>query len=718
MTYFSWPEKLSQQQIEGTQMKTCPLIWLLILTVTPLLQAATTTDTLYSYHDLQTYLGTADTVYLSHERYYGHFVPDTCTTSNHGTTISTFSGCWRRVHRNFSPRFWALGGPAIDNLIGNIVVQEVDAINCAAIAAFQAGGDTVEIEQMYVIDRSVYLLSGNTYLGIGDSSGFVRSNPPVTILTDTARVGDNLLKVEDNRAFRSRQKINIVNGLGFNSLAGHISYTVSINQSLGGDTIMWLSGRKVQRPMLPGDSLSLFFPMMTLRYLDLEKVHLKNLVFDGNHDHYRLNYDWRVNGAIRFNNDVDNLVESCRFYRMPNENMIFCGARVIDCSGQNLNGSAFHLSCGDTYREIELLYNEFSNTNRIDNELMQHSEAAITFSSKVKGLHLAYNRFENLNSWGIGWIKNDDLYNTITDNLIAAPEATAMFIDNYEYRDSNIIYNNKNPYLANKDSIDCWQRQPTFLQELPCRGASDAQHPLQIGDTIRLVLDSLEWLRSNENFVKALRAYYDDAHFRLVQISITHQALASAHQWHSFTDIPQEGQLVFDNGHRDGLLARGNWGYAACSEPGNCRNLEMVFVVEQLPWTTGEVDCPLKALQVIYDGEIGTWENLPTCTNRIHDFDPNLLGQPILSGGLSTATPSPTASSWQVFPNPTREKIYLTAHRGWSGQYQIYSLMGEVLLQGPLSPRAEVSVAALTPGTYWLQVIEKGQSHWRRFTKI
>jgi hypothetical protein len=116
--------------------------------------------------------------------------------------------------------------------------------------------------------------------------------PPYAVLTDTARLDDDKILVNSNAGFRTFHKINIAEGQAFDSLAGHVAYTASISYAFGGDSTIFLSGRNIQREMLPGDSVSLFFPMMTPRYTDLDSVYLLNLVFDGNRDAYHLNYDW------------------------------------------------------------------------------------------------------------------------------------------------------------------------------------------------------------------------------------------------------------------------------------------------------------------------------------------------------------------------------------------------------------------------------------------
>ena len=97
----------------------------------PGLKGQSSPDTVANYLQLKIYSGKKDTVYIAHERYHGSFVKDTCRTENFGTKILTASGCWQRIHQNFSPRFWAIGGRSPDRIVGS-VNREIDAVNSAA----------------------------------------------------------------------------------------------------------------------------------------------------------------------------------------------------------------------------------------------------------------------------------------------------------------------------------------------------------------------------------------------------------------------------------------------------------------------------------------------------------------------------------------------------------------------------------------------------------
>ena len=589
------------------------------------------TDTVPDYWGIRLYAGNADTIYVDHERYYGTFVKDTCTNEDHGTTISNFSNCWKRIFQNYSPRFWEIGGQSPHNSIGT-VMEEVDAINSAAFAAWYAGGDTIEIDSLYDIDRQIYLLNNNTYLGTTDSAGFRRIDPPKTVLTDTAHFGDNKLLVESNAGFRTYQKINIANGQGYDSIAKHVSYTASVSHQFGGDSIIFLSGRKIQKQMLPGDTVSLFFPMMKgISIATADSILLKNLVFDGNRKNYSLSFDWRVNSTMLFPTNTGSLIENCRFYNIPAENVVLCGTDMIDCSGRDFNGSAIHFSCSPNDNYTNILYNNFKNLNAVGDAQMEHSEAGFTFSAKVRKFRMAYNRVSNIQESGIGLFGNDDTSNVITDNLLESVKATIGYIPFYKYDSTNTIYNNKNLNYTDTSTSNCMIQSLNLRDSLPCKASSSIGEPLKLGDTITIVMDSLLLRNSNENFVKRIAPIYEDDFFTLIHIQLNTPGISQFHSWNF--DIIQKS-LDFDNGHKNGLLGEGNWGYEPCGQVGGCNDLRFQFRVDQLPDFTEEVGCPLQGISIKYDGELNTWDQPLLCMNEPIQIDTSLLGTPVLKGSI------------------------------------------------------------------------------------
>ncbi len=683
----------------------------------PILNAQSNIDTVADYAALKFHANLADTVFVDHPRYYGLFYRDTSLqTENFGTTIQTISGFRRRIHRNYSPRFWAIGGRATDPLIRN-VDREVDAINSAAIAAYEAGGDTVLIDSIYPIDRSVYLLDGNTYLGTSDSAGFRRIAPPRTVLRDTAQVGDRQILVENNDGFRTYQEINIAAGFAFDSLAGFVSYRASVAPNLGGDSIIWLSGRPIQRMMYPGDTVSLFFAMMDIRFQDIDSIHLENLVFDGNQAKYQLSADWRVNTTIKLPTTALAVIDNCRFYRIPNENMILCGAQVRNCSGRDLNGSATHISCQNNEQFTTLQYNDYLFTNVLGNALMQHSEAAITFSANVHGLHVSYNTFRQVNEYGLGIFKPDDANNLVTDNLFDTDQEITLLQFAYPYAETNTIYNNKQPSRS-KTSIDsCWRQPPILRSARACADLSSYTNPLRLGDTIELVFDSIYLRNTNENFVKYIRPLYDTTYFRIVDMEMSTFPLATAHQFSYQADNVSGTGLVFDNGHRRGTLGLGNWGYEGCGQQGGCTNLRIRFAVHTLPDSLQAVSCPLRALQLHFDGELGTWHTVPSCDNAPMYFEGSALGSPILAGQVvGTGTPYSNATDFTIYPNPVAEKLYVQAAEPGYRQCRILNALGELVYEGPLLDGG-ISTVGWPKGLYILQLHQDAQQVVATFVK-
>ncbi len=674
-------------------------------------------DTVGTYLELKLYSGTEDTVYVDHQRYYGLFTKDSCLLENYGTEFIGIQSCWKRIFNNYSPRFWAIGGQSPDNFIGN-VKKEIDAINSAAFIAFSVGGDTIEIDSMYTIDRSVFLLNNNTYLGTCDSCGFVREEPPVTILTDTAKVDDTKIKVENNFGFRTRQKINIFNGESFDSIAGHASYTASVSLALGGDTTIWLSGLNIQKEMLPGDSVSLFFPMMQLRNSNLDSVYIKNLVFDGNAEQYNFNHDWRVNSTILLSTTNESIIEDCRFYRIPNENVILCGATFKNCSGTYLNGSICHFSCNSFDHPTEVLYNDFSNSNIIGNAIMGHSEAGLTFSAKVQNLIVSYNRFDVVNEYGVGLFQNDDSSNVITDNLINSALETIKFQNLYLHEETNVLYNNKNLNFADSSTTSCWKNIPNVLGSYPCEGNSSWGQPLEIGDTISLSIDSLLLRKSNENFVKYIIPIYDEEYFTLANMEINSPMLSPFHSWLFDEVSPTESGLVFNNGHRNGISGEGNWGYEGCSQIGKCTNIKFYYTVKELPDSTGMVACPFQGFKIVYDGEMGTWNHPIYCENESLLFDSSFLGQPILQGDMSNSLVNKRPVAYiDIYPNPSQKNIYFKDAVGVGYHYQIIDMTNRINQSGELIDN-EIFIGHLSDGFYYIKIYKADKSYISKFVKL
>ena len=141
--------------------------------------------------------------------------------------------------------------------------------------------------------------------------------------------------------------------------------------------------------------------MMKARFGKTDSIHIKNLIFNGNRPFYNLNFDWRVNKTIPMPTSTYCLIEECRFYQIPAENVFVCGATFRDCSGTDLNGSAIHFSCNSFDRPTDILYNKFSRSNQVGDSTMRHSEAGFTFSANVQNLRIAYNEMDQIEESGV-----------------------------------------------------------------------------------------------------------------------------------------------------------------------------------------------------------------------------------------------------------------------------------------------------------------------------
>lgn len=655
-------------------------------------------DTLQSYSEFLAYQGLSDTIYLDHERYHGLFAKNDCNQTDYGTTFSLPQGCWKRTSGNYSPRFWELGGkPSYER--PNKVFSEVDAINSAAFAAWAAGGDTVEIDGIYEVDLPVWLLENNTYLGMSDSSGFKRIKPPLTYLRSDISVGDKKIIVESNRGFRNYHQINIAHDQAYDSLAGWVSYTASLAPQIGGDTTIFLSGRSIQKDMRAGDTVSLFFPIMKgVSWATAENISLNNLVFDGNRNQYDLNFDWRVNSTILFPTNNTSVIDHCRFYNIPSENIFLCGTKVINSSGHGFNGSALHFSCNTVGPETEVIYNDFRNVNEVGDSIMEHSEGAFTFSSRVRNVRMSYNHLSDLGEWGIGMFSQDDLNNTITDNIISS-ESSVGFRVFYPHYETNKIYNNKNTTFDDLPRESCFLKAPETTAFQPCEAFSSQSSPLKVGDVIEITLDSIEFINSNNNFVKAILLKNLSPYFELIDISIKTDELVDNHAWSNVEYDGKQG-LIFDNGHKNGLYGMGNWGYEGCGFSGGCTELSLTFKVIKLPVVTTAVPCPLNSLEVQYDGDMGTWPLSVSCLDKTFLFEQQELGSPTLKGLLEE-------DELRVFPNPAQSMTTILSYESIQSVMlfdQMGKSRGQFFCKETNCYSMELSLAQLESGIYTISI--------------
>lgn len=698
------------QQVRSRYLK---VLVLLVLSIHFIPSFCQDVDTVNNYFQLRTYSGAKSILYIDHERYFGLFEKsDIDQQEDYGTFILTNTNSWKRVFSNYSPRFWEIGGKSPDNLVKKVLL-EGDAINSAAWSAHMAGGDTIELDKMYGLDRSLYLFSNNTYLGTTDSSGFFRIDPPKTVLTDTAKVGEGKLSVQSTEGFKTFQKINIVNGQAYDSIAKHVSYTASVSSFSGPKTIL-LSGRKVQKQMHPGDTVSLFFLMMTPRFTSLDSVVLKNLIFQGNRKNYNLNYDWRVNTTINLSTTNFSVIEECRFYDIPSENIFLCGSIVTNCSGRGFNGSALHFSCNTDDRKTEVLHNNFTETNAVGDSIMEHSEASFTFSAKVRNLRVSYNTINQINEYGIGIFKNDDFSNEITDNLFNTNKDLVGFTPFYSEDNSNVIYNNKSLNFDEPETdVSCWSSFPKLTSELICNANSSLEKPLQIGEILEITIDSILVRKTNENFIKEIIPIVDQEFFKVSNITLETPNISQHHVWF-FDSSGLEPKLVFDNGFGNQSNEKDNWGYELCSRNGECFELIVFLEVVKAPIQTQEVNCPLQGVRSVFDGDTDSWRYAKTCENSPVYFDESVLGKPFLQGNNPLSVNS---TNQIIYPNPTKNSLTIRTYSDAHIDFQIFDTSGQFIKLDKYQ-NGTAYVGDLKAGIYFISWIENGLMVQFKFIKF
>ncbi|TVR36973.1 MAG: T9SS C-terminal target domain-containing protein [Cryomorphaceae bacterium] len=77
-----------------------------------------------------------------------------------------------------------------------------------------------------------------------------------------------------------------------------------------------------------------------------------------------------------------------------------------------------------------------------------------------------------------------------------------------------------------------------------------------------------------------------------------------------------------------------------------------------------------------------------------------------------SSTHNTLGSSWQIFPNPARDLVNVSAPLTGNHAYRILGVAGKFIREGTLAfPRATVSVRDLPAGVYFLQIANHGQWH-------
>ncbi|MBL4708665.1 MAG: T9SS type A sorting domain-containing protein, partial [Flavobacteriales bacterium] len=243
---------------------------------------------------------------------------------------------------------------------------------------------------------------------------------------------------------------------------------------------------------------------------------------------------------------------------------------------------------------------------------------------------------------------------------------------------------------------------------------------LGLGDRFTISIDSLLVLNSNENFVKCIRPIIDTSFFNLESIKFDSSNLSAFHKWEFDSTSSICSGLVFDNGHEKGIYGKGNWGYEKCGENGACDNLSLSFIVSKLPPIKQAVSCPIKGLEILYDGEINTWDHPITCNKQAVYFDSLMIGKPTLDGRISTGVESLSTQKdkeLRVYPNPASSHLTIEIPFGKEiHSYRIYTILGGIQQQGIIHQK-RISISNLPIGIYQIEVLGDFDRYRKTFIK-
>jgi len=179
-----------------------------------------------------------------------------------------------------------------------------------------------------------------------------------------------------------------------------IRLSTPVGPSIDGSIPTWPKGAVVRKvfTLLRGDSINFQSCPFTV----------SNINFNGNKAANNLNFYWNVNSTI-FTRGLGARVENCRFYEIPNENIVGQGIYVENCQAANLNGSFVHLSGVDTIRYFRqkssiITGNTVDGVCLMNTAITGHSEGAITSSYNGGFATIVNNRIYNCREAAFGAI--------------------------------------------------------------------------------------------------------------------------------------------------------------------------------------------------------------------------------------------------------------------------------------------------------------------------
>ena len=289
-----------------------------------------------------------------------------------------------------------------------------EVIQAAVLAAGPGANILFEPNKQYTLTNQILVRGFQTL--VGNNATLKRADQTFTFLSIPAQaasdsliidsipsgwqIGDQLQIFTDSLHAHSNSygdypvlpnKIKSIEG-------NKIRLTSSIGKSIDASIEIWPVRTYVRKvfTILRGDSIN----------SKSVPFNVVNMNFDGNKEHNDLNFYWNVNSTI-FVRGVGAKIADCRFYNIPNENIVGQGIYISNCQARNLNGSFVHLSGIDTIHEFTQK-NSIISGNFIDSvcllntNVTGHSEGCFTTSYNGGFATIVNNRVYNCGEAAIG----------------------------------------------------------------------------------------------------------------------------------------------------------------------------------------------------------------------------------------------------------------------------------------------------------------------------
>lgn len=410
------------------------------------------------YDSLRNYGGSATVVIISDSRTNGVFYYDETAGENGGTEIG---GNWRRLFdgNTFIPEWWEIGGYNSSGIAGG-VVNDCDALRSCTQVADSGATISLRKNKVYEIDAEITLKPKQFIRGNGAT--IKRKTTPVATLTGSESIGSTTWEISDTTGFRVGQKVTITDvsatnsGKGFDENDGVAN--IHVINAVNANSLSITGG--LARSFVSGDKVIVITNMFVMTSgADYDNLIFEHLNIDGNRTGNDETYDWRFNWSATLGTGKNVTFRACNFYNTPAENITFGSGIVDGCDFRNMNGSGLHISSDGTYVGVKVFNCTFLNVNEIGNDIMNHSEAAFTFSANSVGAQVNNCRFENGGEAVIGIAGSDDYELQLTDcfarnfNSIFTQSSSTVTVKVSNYKFTDNTFDNCGDIIINGNSV-------------------------------------------------------------------------------------------------------------------------------------------------------------------------------------------------------------------------------------------------------------------------